>query len=600
MAKGSTIRASIDWADPHGGPSERWHFAQPRAVLQAHQLSEVMPLLSAVHAHAMAGRWCVGAVSFEAAPAFDAALPVHPARTPLAWFAVFDEATPAPAGPWDSNDVAAHAHWPVPPDGGAARVAFDAEMARIHEHIAAGDFYQINHTSAWQGRLCRGSAAAYFDALRQAQPNAYAAHIDAGDWQILSVSPELFFDWDGERLLCRPMKGTAARGTTPEADAEQARALRASAKEQAENVMIVDLIRNDVSRVAQPFSVQVPRLFHLEPLPSVWQMTSDVVARTREGLTWVDVFAALFPCGSVTGAPKVQAMRTIRDLEPDARGWYCGAIGVVRPGGAARFNVAIRTVELQGDALRCGIGSGITTDATADGEWREWNHKRRFLQNATEPFELLETLALENGQLRHASQHWARLSEAAAHFGWRWSVAEQAALQAQAQALCASHPTGLWRVRCCVAADGQTRFEAFALEASPESVQLVWAREPFAAAHSEWVRHKTTRRAHYEAATVHAPGVFDTLLYNAEGEITECVRGNIAALIDGQWLTPALHCGLLPGVGRALALREGRVQEAVIRREDAHRVQAWAFLNSLRGWLPATVHSPAGFHEHVI
>jgi para-aminobenzoate synthetase/4-amino-4-deoxychorismate lyase len=173
-------------------------------------------------------------------------------------------------------------------------------------------------------------------------------------------------------------------------------------------------------------------------------------------------------------------------------------------------------------------------------------------------------------------------------------------LTEQARALCETHPTGLWRARCCVAADGQARLEAFALEASPESVQLVWAREPFAAAHSEWVRHKTTRRAHYDAATVQAPGVFDTLLYNAEGEITECVRGNIAALIDGQWLTPALHCGLLPGVGRALALREGRVQEAVIRREDAHRVQAWAFLNSLRGWLPATVHSPAGFHEHVI
>jgi para-aminobenzoate synthetase / 4-amino-4-deoxychorismate lyase len=597
MPNTAPIRADIDWADPHGGEPWRFHFAQAREVLQADHPDQVRAVLEAVHEHAMAGRWCVGAVSFEAAPAFDAALPVHPACTPLAWFAVFDEATPASDGPWaPAGSVDAHAHWPVVPEQGTERAAFDAEMVQIHEHIAAGDFYQINHTSTWHGRLCRGSALAYFDALRQAQPKGYAAHLDAGDWQLLSVSPELFFDWDGEQLLCRPMKGTAARGATPEADAAQAQALRASAKEQAENVMIVDLIRNDVSRVAQPFSVKVPRLFHLEPLPTVWQMTSDVSARTRAGVTWVDVFAALFPCGSVTGAPKVQAMHTIRDLEPGARGWYCGAIGVVRPGGAARFNVAIRTVQVQGDALRCGIGSGITTDATAEGEWREWGHKRRFLRNATEPFELLETLALDHGQLRHASQHWSRLSEAAAHFGWRWGAVEQAALQAQAQALCAAHPKGLWRVRCCVAADGQARLEAFALEASPESVQLVWAREPFAAAHSEWVRHKTTRRAHYDAATVQAPGAFDTLLYNAEGEITECVRGNIAALIDGQWLTPALHCGLLPGVGRAVALREGRVREAVIRREDAHRVQAWAFLNSLRGWLPATVR----LHEHLV
>lgn len=582
------MRAAIDWACPEGGAPWRYCFEQPRAVLQADALHDVAPLLAAVQAHALAGRWCVGFVAFEAAPAFDAAFVVHTAQTPLAWFAVFDHAESASLGAWAaSTDGPAHAHWEA--SFAVQRTAFDADMAQIHQAIATGECYQINHTTLLHGRLTRGTPLAYVDALRQAQPGGYAAYIDTGPMQVLSVSPELFFDWDGQRVLCRPMKGTAVRGATPDADAAQAQALRDSPKEQAENVMIVDLIRNDVSRVAQPFSVAVPQLFHLEALPSVWQMTSDVTARTRSGMTWVDVLAALFPCGSVTGVPKVQALKTINALEPHARGVYCGAIGVVRPGGTARFNVAIRTVTVEGDRLRCGIGSGITADATAEGEWREWQHKRLFLQRATEPFALLETLALDHGVMRHASDHWVRLAQAAAHFGWVWGATEQATLAQQVQDVCQAHPSGVWRVRCVVQPDGQARLEVFALETSPQQVTLAWARAPFEAAHSEFVCFKTTCRGHYDAAAVQAPGMFDTLLYNAEGEVTECVRGNIAALIDGQWVTPPLRCGLLPGVGRAVALREGRVVEAIIPRAQAHRVQAWAFINSLRGWLPATV-----------
>lgn len=217
-------------------------------------------------------------------------------------------------------------------------------------------------------------------ALRRAQPNGYAAFIDTGNEQVLSVSPELFFDWHAGRILARPMKGTAARGATAADDEALAARLRVSPKERAENVMIVDLIRNDLSRIAQPFSVCVPRLFQVEALPTVWQMTSDVQALTRPGTTLADVFTALFPCGSVTGAPKVRAMRMIRELEPHARGVYCGAVGIVQPGGRATFNVAIRTVTLRGPAASCGIGSGITADAHADGEWQEWRYKRAFLE----------------------------------------------------------------------------------------------------------------------------------------------------------------------------------------------------------------------------
>jgi para-aminobenzoate synthetase/4-amino-4-deoxychorismate lyase len=338
--------------------------------------------------------------------------------------------------------------------------------------------------------------------------------------------------------------------------------------------------------VAQPFSVSVPQLFRLEPLPSVWQMTSDVVARTRAGTTLADVFAALFPCGSITGAPKVSAMKMIKTLEPGPRGVYCGAVGVVRPGGAATFNVAIRTVTVQGGQARCGIGSGITADATADGEWQEWRHKRAFLERASEPFELLETLALQDGALRNAPEHLARLARAAAHFGYPWDGSQ---VNARLQERVAAHPEGLWRVRLRLTARGEILLEAFALEASPAQVQLTLAATAFEAAGSEFVRFKTTRRAHYDAFAPRVPGVFDTLLWNRQGELTECTRGNVAVQLDGLWVTPPLSCGLLDGIGRARCVREGRLIEAVVRREDLPRATGLAFVNSLRGWIGAVL-----------
>ena len=597
------VTARIDFTQPLAPDATRLRqaFGAPREVLAAHALHEVRGVLQAVDAAARQGRWCVGYVRYEAAPAFDTALQAHAGDGPLAWFAVHDAPQPWPEDSAPDGAQAPHlASW----QGGHDRAAFDAAVARIHEAIAAGELYQVNHTAPLTGTL-QGEPAAFFAALRRAQPGGYAAHIDAGGEQVLSVSPELFFDWrdapGGGEILARPMKGTAPRGATPEEDAAHAAHLRTAPKERAENVMIVDLLRNDLSRIAQPHGVRVPVLFATEPLPTVWQMTSDVRARTREGLTLWDVFAALFPCGSVTGAPKVRAMQMIRALEDAPRGVYCGAVGVVRPHGpagpdgrcrvAATFNVPIRTVVLRAAggpamAARCGIGSGITADAGAQAEWQEWRHKQAFLERASAPFEILETLALSDGQPRHAGPHLRRMGEAAAHFGYPWNPdAAWQALQAAAR----EHARGAWRVRLLLGADGQTRTQVFALQPTAEPVRLRLADRAFAAAHGEFVRHKTTRRAHYAAFDPGAHGAFDTVLWNEAGEITETTFGNIAARIDGRWITPPLTSGLLPGVGRALALREGRVAEAVLRVRDVPRVQAWAFVNSLRGWLAATL-----------
>jgi len=584
--------ALIDFRSPDSqSPPLHLAFGEPRETLCAHGLDEVTQVIGQAEARARAGAWCVGHLNYEAAPAFDAALTTHghPADAgPLAQFHVYD----APLGP----EAAARAWRPeaqhqatVRWDGEPPRAAFEAAMGAIQRAIAAGEYYQVNLTSALTGTL-EGDPLVLFDRLRGAQPHAYAAYI-AGlhdNTALLSVSPELFFDWRGGRLLARPMKGTAPRGHTPADDEAQRQALTASAKERAENVMIVDLLRNDLSRVAEPHTVRVPRLFHTEAWPTVWQLTSDIEARTRSGIELLDVFRALFPCGSVTGAPKVRAMAAIRSLEPVPRGVYCGAIGVLQPGGMATFNVPIRTLALRGQRVRCGIGSGITSDARVEGEWAEWKHKRLFADRASEAFDLLETLRLSDGELLHVEHHRARMAAAAVHFGFAWDAV---AFEAAARALSAQHPTGMWRVRLLSDRAGRVQAQAYPLEPSPAEVTVQLAHTPLPNSDGEFCRHKTTRRAHYDAFAPTEPGVFDTLLWNERGEITEFTRGNVALKLKGEWLTPALSSGLLPGVARASLLQAHTLREAVLHTRDLADAQGLAFFNSLRGWIPARLGS---------
>ncbi|MEH3085981.1 MAG: aminodeoxychorismate synthase component I [Xylophilus ampelinus] len=580
-----------------GEPPLRRAFGAPRAVLRAEALSEVARVIDAAERESLAGRWCVGFIRYEAAPAFDPAFAVHPpgntgggpeAAGPLAWFAVYDD---GPAAPWPAagepvagaGDGAAGGWAPMDWRDDLGRADFDARIDRIHRAIADGETYQINLTSRLRSRF-DGDPAALFRALHRAQPASYAAFVDTGESQLLSVSPELFFARRGGRLLARPMKGTAPRGATPGEDDAQARHLRSSEKERAENLMIVDLLRNDLSRVARPFSVKVPALFETRAWPTVWQMTSDVTAEALPGATLADVFRAIFPCGSVTGVPKVRATGLIRELEPAPRGAYCGAIGVLRPGGDATFSVAIRTVEVRGGEAVCGIGSGITIDAQAEGEWREWRNKRGFLMHARAPFDLLETLRLQDGLLPQAGAHLARMAAAARHFGFAQAGA---AARRALDDLAAAHPQGLWRVRLLQSAGGAVRAEAFPMEETRGTVALRLADAPVEADHPDFLRHKTTRRAHYDRFAPADPAVFDTILWNAAGELTECTRGNLALRLDGAWWTPALPAGLLGGVGRAQAIAEGRLREARLSREDLAAASGIAFLNSLRGWLPA-------------
>jgi para-aminobenzoate synthetase/4-amino-4-deoxychorismate lyase len=575
----SPVSACIDFVGAADGTLPlRVAFAGARRTWVARHAQEVPSVLDAAEREAREGRWCVGFVRYEAAAAFEPKAALHPADGPLAWFAAHDAPRPWPA-------AAGQGHAPLHWQGMLERPLFERQVSRIHQAIAEGEVYQVNLT-AMQAAAFEGDGLALFEALRRAQPEAYAAYLDTGEERILSVSPELFFDWRGGRLLCRPMKGTAPRGLTPEQDRDRAAGLTASEKERAENLMIVDLIRNDLSRVAEPFSVQAQPLFEARAWPTVWQMTSDIAARTRPGTTLSQVFRALFPCGSVTGAPKLRAMHWIRELEPGPRGVYCGAIGVLQPGGAATFSVAIRTVVVRGGEARCGIGSGITADAAAAAEWQEWQHKRGFLERAAEPFELLQTLRLHEGTWPAAALHLARLEAAAAHFRLCF---DRAGAEAALADVAARHTAGDWRVRLRVDALGRAQAQAFPFTPGDAAVRVQLAPAPIEAP-AEFLRHKTTRRDHYERFALTQPEVFDTLLWNAHGEITEFTRGNvIAELDDGRRITPPLHCGLLDGVGRALALQSGQVVEAVLRREALQGVRRLWFVNALRGWLPATL-----------
>ncbi len=345
----------------------------PDRILTAHRPEDVVPVLAEVERATAAGHWAFGYVSYEAAAGLDQGLAVatpDESGPPLVWFGLCG--TPAEVPPVDAaRPPAAPTRWT--PEWTAQEHA--AAVARVREHIASGETYQCNLTDRLRARV-DGNLQVLYSGLALAQRGAYNAYLDLGRHVVVSASPELFFDWTGDRLRTRPMKGTAARGLTTAADREQARRLRSSAKERAENLMIVDLLRNDLAKVARIGTVDVPELFVLERYPTVWQLTSEITARARPDVGLVDVFRALFPCGSVTGAPKPRTMELIRELETGPRGVYCGAIGLVAPPGApfiARFSVAIRTAvvdRLTGSAVY-GAGGGITWDSDAAVERAE-------------------------------------------------------------------------------------------------------------------------------------------------------------------------------------------------------------------------------------
>jgi para-aminobenzoate synthetase/4-amino-4-deoxychorismate lyase len=552
--------------------------ARPRRVLSAASPGEVRAVLRAVEAEARGGRWAAGFVAYEAAPAFDPALRVRaPGPGPLAWFSIHDRpAAPLRAAPGEARLEG------LAPEMPRARHA--AALATVRRALRDGVAYQVNLTLRLRGRF-RGDPLGLYRRLRAAQGECLGACLLLGRRAIVSASPELFFTRLGSRVTVRPMKGTARRGRFPAEDDAAAAALAASPKERAGNLMVVDLLRSDLGRVARTGTVKATRLLEVERHPTVLQLTSTVEAGLRRGAGLDDLFAAAFPSGSVTGAPKSSATGLIAGLEESPRGPYCGAIGVVRPGGDATFSVAIRTVDL--DLVRgtaaYGTGGGITWDSDPAAEWDEVLAKAEVLAAPAEPFRLLETLRCERGVLARRDLHLERLAASAAALGFAF---DRRAVERALDARTREPARGARRLRLLLAPGGEVEVEAAPApppNAGPLPVAL--ARAPVSRLDRS-LFHKTTRRRVYEERRGERPDAFDVLLVNEEGELTEFTIGNLAVERGGELLTPPLDCGLLPGTLRRELLERGRLREAVLRPPDLRRARRIWLLNSLRGMVP--------------
>jgi para-aminobenzoate synthetase/4-amino-4-deoxychorismate lyase len=565
---------------------------------ELHQLPEVFARIDAALA---AGRYVAGYVGYECGAHFALDGRIVPRSgddgLPLAWFGVYE--TPVvfdhltgefvEAAPEVSAEESFALDGPVA-DAEELRLEiaeadYLAAIERIESYIEAGDTYQVNFTDAVELRLqCDG--AQVFGALLESQPVSYGALMSIEGTQVLSLSPELFFSveaGDGaRRIMTRPMKGTMRRGMDVVEDALQAALLASDEKNRSEHVMIVDLLRNDLGRVCEMGSVAVEDLFTVERYRTLLQMTSTVIGRLRGDADWYEVFRALFPSGSITGAPKVRTMQIIEELERGPRGVYTGAIGYFAPDGAAQFNVAIRTLVVEADgAAHMGVGGGIVADSVAEAEYRECQLKASFLTAPTARFQLIETMLAENGAVKLLPLHLDRLAASAEYFEF---ACDLAAVEETVAAYLRENAVGRLRLRLLLNRDGAATLSHTLLpEGAGEAAVCVSSRK--VDSRDVFLRHKTTRRALYdeEFALARVAGFDEVIFVNERGEMTEGAISTVFVRRGGRLLTPPLESGVLPGVLRRELIERGDAREQVLTLEDLREAEAVYVGNSVRG-----------------
>lgn len=595
-ARGDGRDAFVLLDDSLGRDGRCWLFEKPLEIVRCEAPEAVEPALARLAAAGAGGLYAAGFLSYELGyllePKLAPLLPRDRAE-PLLWFGLFDaprELDPAAAGRWlaarRTGDCRIGAQrWSLDRD------TYLAAARQVKEYIAAGDVYQINLTLKRLFEFA-GDPLALYQTLRRRQRVAHGALVVAPDFQVLSLSPELFLRVEDGDAEARPMKGTAPRGVSPAEDRALVDWLRDDVKSRAENLMIVDLLRNDLGRVAEIGSVHVTDLFSVESYPTLHQMTSGITARLRPDVGLAELARGLFPCGSITGAPKVRAMEIIRELEPAARGVYTGAIGMMAPGGDALFNVAIRTIFLDGrGGGRLGVGSGIVQDSDLEVEWEECLLKARFLTDERVPFQLIETLRWEAGEGYYLLQrHLSRLAASADYFGYPCDVdAIRGALFRESEGFAES----AMRVRLLLDEDGETTLASQPLEIPPAdqvlrfvlSERQVDSRDPF-------TYHKTTRRELYDSEFERlraAVGCDEVVFLNERGEVSEGSRTNLFVERDGVLLTPPISSGLLAGTLRQDIIEQSSltVEERVLSVADLDAAERIFLGNSVRGLVQA-------------
>ena len=560
--------------------NNQWlHFAKPYRVISTNNIEEVRSLLREVEKLVNTNRWhAAGFISYEAAPAFDSALHVLNAGAfPLLWFGVYPEPRTV------ELPLPEKSHSELKWNATIKRESYNTAINKIKEHIARGRTYQVNYTMRLNFGF-DGSEWDFFLNLAQTQ-NKYAAYVNTGQYVICSASPELFFHLDGETITSQPMKGTVKRGRTLAEDEEQSAWLQNSPKNRAENVMIVDMIRNDIGRVAEIGTVNVSKLFTIEKYPTLFQMTSTVEAKTNASLA--DIFTALFPCGSVTGAPKVSTMNIISELETTPRRIYTGAIGYISPDRKAQFNVAIRTalIDKETKSIEYGVGGGVVWDSIDTDEYNEAMLKAQVLTKRPREFSLLETIlwTREEGYFLF-EKHIARMAKSAEYFDFAFSREK---VEAHLKKLAGEFKSAQ-RVRVTSNRFGELAVEARPLLSQEASFKVTLAEQPIDS-NDIFLFHKTTQRQSYDKALI-VPQIYnDVLLYNERDELTEFTIGNLVAELNGELVTPPVSCGLLAGVFRAHLLETNQIKERVIKKDELRNCKKVFLVNSVRKWVDVSI-----------
>jgi para-aminobenzoate synthetase/4-amino-4-deoxychorismate lyase len=565
----------LDDASAQGGRTKLYR--QPIDVIVARESGQIASALETMRRAVRAGHHVAGYLSYEAGPALEPhfdAVTADPGDPPLIWMGIFEAAESIAPDALPSLLGDSAGTWVGAPRPRSSEAEYIGAVERTLDYIAAGDIYQAN-ISFRADIPFAGHPLALYARVRQAGGGGWGGVVHDGTSWLLSCSPELFFELKGGKLNARPMKGTLPAGAEPEA-------LRDDPKQRAENLMIVDLIRNDLSRVAAPGSVAVPSLFEVEQYPTVLTMTSTVTADLADGRDAVDVLSALFPCGSITGAPKIRAMEIIAEIERDRRGPYTGAIGTIAPDGDAAFNVAIRTLMIGAGERTAviGLGSGIVADSVPRDEWRECLAKAAFVTAEEQPFDLIETMRFDaNAGLVELERHIARMKASAIALDFAF---DRHALRNDLQAATFRVREDS-RVRVRLSKSGASAIEVRPLPATPAEAMVALARMPVPREDFR-VAHKTSDRGFYDDARA-AAGTFELLFVDAEGFVTEGSFTNVFVERDGVFVTPPLSRGLLPGVLREKLVEEGGAIEGDLRLAD---LKGGFFIgNALRGLIPA-------------
>lgn len=555
-----------------------FRFCDPCDIICVSHPKDVGPAFDRIERAVHSGLHAAGFLSYEAASGLDPVLKTHvPGDFPLMWFGLFRHREHIPVGTRNGGHYDLGAWRPS-----VSRAAYNTALNRIRDLIIAGDTYQVNYSFRLRANFSGNSLSLYRDLCR-AQRTDYAAYLDIGRFQILSASPELFFSLKNGVLTARPMKGTAPRGRWWEEDEARAKQLQKSEKDRAENVMIVDLLRSDLGRVSS--SVKVPELWHVERYETVLQMTSTVKSRMRCGVGLRELATALFPCGSVTGAPKVRTMQIIKEVERAARGIYTGSIGYLSPGGDITFNVAIRTVciDRKTGTAEFGVGSGITCDSSSDGEYEECLTKARMLAKQQPDFDLFETLRYEgkNGFFL-IDRHIDRIEASARYFGF---VFDRSSVLSALEKAVSDLDKSPHRVRLVLSRKGRVKVETAPLKNASQNRALSVRISPLPVDSLDpLLFHKTTRREPYTSRLNMYPLCEEIILINERGEATECSIGNLVAKLDGRYVTPPISCGLLGGTFRAELLSRGKLTEQVLKVDDLKRAEALYMINSVQKW----------------